>query len=112
MNLKIKHFVIFITIGSVLSCQRQPPRLSEIAGKQIPIDSTLLIDDSVDAFIAPYRNRLNAVLDSTLAIAARPITKTDGDNNSGGQFNGRHHTHRGQSHFSNRAPDIPSILSY
>ncbi|MGB5275417.1 MAG: 5'-nucleotidase [Flavobacteriaceae bacterium] len=66
----------------MLSCQRQPPRLSEISGKQLPIASTLLIDDSVDAFIAPYRNRLNAVLDSTLAIAARPITKTDGDYNS------------------------------
>jgi 2',3'-cyclic-nucleotide 2'-phosphodiesterase (5'-nucleotidase family) len=82
MNLYIQHFVIFITIGSVLSCQRLSPKLSEIAGKQLPIASSLLIDDSVDAFIAPYRNRLNTVLDSTLAVAAGPITKTDGDYNS------------------------------
>ncbi|MGB5371723.1 MAG: hypothetical protein WBN18_14945, partial [Flavobacteriaceae bacterium] len=66
----------------MLSCQRQPPKLSEISGRQLPIASSLLVDDSVDAFIAPYRNRLNAVLDSTLAIAAGPITKTDGDYNS------------------------------
>ncbi len=82
MILKIQHFVIFITLLGVFSCQRQPPKLSEISGKQLPIASSLLVDDSVDAFIAPYRNRLNAVLDSTLAIATTPITKTDGAYNS------------------------------
>jgi 2',3'-cyclic-nucleotide 2'-phosphodiesterase (5'-nucleotidase family) len=82
MNLKIQHIVIFITLCGLLACQRKAPKLSEISGKQLPVASSLSVDDSVDAFIAPYRNRLNAVLDSTLAIAPGPITKTDGAYNS------------------------------
>lgn len=82
MILKIKHFVIFITIGTVLSCQRQPPKLSEISGKLLPIASSQSPDDSDHAFITPCRNRLNAALHSTLAVAAGPIAKTDGGYNS------------------------------
>ncbi len=82
MNLKIQHFVIFLTIFGLISCTKQPQKLSQISGKRLPIASSLKVDDSIDAFIAPYRNRLNSVLDSTLAIAAHNISKTDGAYNS------------------------------
>ena len=45
---------------------------------QIRIDSSLHPADSVDAFIQPYRSRLNAVLDTPLAFAPNHITKTEG----------------------------------
>ncbi len=78
MDLNIKHFVIFITIVSVLSCKQGIPELSKIEGKQIAIDSTFAAVDSIDAFIAPFRAHINSVLDSALAYAPRPITKDDG----------------------------------
>ena len=45
---------------------------------QIRIDSSLHPADSVDAFIQPYRSRLNAVLDTPLSFAPNHITKTEG----------------------------------
>ena len=45
---------------------------------QIRIDSSLYPDDSVDAFIQPYRSRLNAVLDTPLSFTPNHITKTEG----------------------------------
>lgn len=52
--------------------------LSEIRGSQIPINDSLPPVDSLEAFVAPYRQRVNQVLDSTLAYAPFTISKTDG----------------------------------
>lgn len=82
MILKIKHFVIFITIVSLTACKQDPVSLSNIEAKLISIDSTLLEVDSIDAYVTPYRNRINAVLDSTLAYAPNMITKVDGEFNT------------------------------
>jgi 2',3'-cyclic-nucleotide 2'-phosphodiesterase (5'-nucleotidase family) len=78
MNLKIKHFVIIITLLFGFSCKQGPQVLSEIHGKQLSINDSISPADSVVAFITPYRDRLNKVLDSALAYAPYPISKTDG----------------------------------
>lgn len=78
MVLKIKHFVVFITIITFACCKRGPLPLGQIAGSTIVIDSTLKAIDSVSQFIAPYHNRVNQVLDSTLTYAPYVISKTDG----------------------------------
>ncbi len=79
MNLKIKHFVIIITIVLSFSCRRQERQiLSEIRGKQIKISDSMAPLDSIETFVSPYRSRINKVLDSTLAYAPYMISKTDG----------------------------------
>lgn len=78
MILKIKHFVIFITIVLVAGCKETPQKLHKINAKLIAIDSSISQIDSITQFVTPYRNRINEVLDSTLAYAPRMITKTDG----------------------------------
>jgi 2',3'-cyclic-nucleotide 2'-phosphodiesterase (5'-nucleotidase family) len=78
MILKIKHFVVFITVSLVLGCKETSYELTKINAKQIAIDSTLTQIDSITNFVEPYHNRINEVLDSTLAYAPRMITKTDG----------------------------------
>lgn len=78
MNLKITHFVVFVTIGVVFSCTEAPKKLYKIEGKQIAIDSTYSEPDSITNYIAPYRERINEVLDSTLAYADHKISKDDG----------------------------------
>ena len=78
MNLKIQQFVIIITIFFFASCKESPPSLSKIDAKHLAIDSTLMEIDSVENFVAPYRKRVNEVLDSTLAYAPYMLTKGDG----------------------------------
>ena len=82
MILNIQHFVIFVTIDCLCSCKDSPEHLSKISGRQIAITDSINAADSIDVFIAPYRNRINEVLDSTLAYAPKQITKKDGKYNS------------------------------
>lgn len=82
MNLKIQQFVIFITILFSSSCMQQPQTLSRIQAKQLAINDSIPATELIEVFIAPYRKRVNEVLDSALAYAPYPITKTDGPYNS------------------------------
>lgn len=81
MDLKIEHFVIFLTIGVFFSC-RDTTSLAKIEGRQIGIEAPIKISDSIEKFIAPYRKRIDAVLDSALAYAPLKISKTDGAYNT------------------------------
>lgn len=78
-------FKLFITaclLSGFAGCkQRHQPRAIPQA-IQIRIDSSLHPADSIDAFIQPYRSRLNAVLDTPLSFAPNHITKTDGQWNT------------------------------
>ena len=82
MDLKIKHFVVFITINFCLSCKTDPKTLTEIKGKQILVDSSFIAVDSIETYVMPYRNRINKVLDSALTYAPKMITKEDGRYNT------------------------------
>lgn len=76
--LYIKHFVIFITIGFFNSCKQAPNTLKTIEGKELSIDSTATSVDDIEAFVRPYRERVDVILDSALAYAPYTISKTDG----------------------------------
>lgn len=78
MILKIKHFVVFTTLILFTSCKTEPNTLSEVKGKQIKIDSSLVTVDSIEAYVKPYRKRINEILDSTLAYAPKTLTKEEG----------------------------------
>lgn len=77
-GLKIKHFVLFVTIIHFSSCRQPKESPTRITGQQVVIDSTSGSVDSIAEFILPYHNHVEEVLDSTLAYAAWDITKTDG----------------------------------
>ncbi|WP_245668108.1 5'-nucleotidase C-terminal domain-containing protein [Flagellimonas zhangzhouensis] len=62
-----------------MSCKNETGTLSEIQGKQITIDSTYVEVDSISDFVTPYRNRINEILDSTLAYAPKPLLTNDGE---------------------------------
>ena len=80
--LKIKHFVIFTTLLILGSCKKEAKHLTELTGKQIAIDSNYTLVDSIKVFITPYHDRVEQVLDSTLAYAPYTISKTDGKLNT------------------------------
>ncbi|QLG43853.1 5'-nucleotidase C-terminal domain-containing protein [Costertonia aggregata] len=78
MILKTQHFVIFITLILGLSCNRKEQRLSSIRAEQIAIKDSLPETDTILEFITPYKKRIDYILDSTLAFAAKTISKDDG----------------------------------
>ncbi|MDO6605474.1 5'-nucleotidase C-terminal domain-containing protein [Arenibacter palladensis] len=82
MDLKNKHFVIIATLLLGQSCKESVPKLRNIEGQRIQINYSAIPKDSVENVIAPYRNRINEVLDSVLAYAPKAISKTEGILNS------------------------------
>ena len=66
----------------MLSCKQEKGVLSKIQGQQIQIDSVLQSVDSIESYVAPFRNRINQVLDSTLAYAPQPLLLDDGARNT------------------------------
>nr|WP_293301035.1 5'-nucleotidase [Allomuricauda sp.] len=66
----------------MVSCKEGPQQLSKIEGKQLPINASLEEVDSIASFVAPFRNRINEVLDSTLAYAPKPFLLDDGKRNT------------------------------
>ncbi len=80
-KLYIKLFVVFITILGSAGCRQQPQHLTEIATSQTTIDSTLGTVDSLEAYIAPYREHVNEVLNEPLCYAPETLSKTDGTKN-------------------------------
>ncbi len=80
--LKLKQFVAFVTFCLLVSCGQKQGQLSEIQGKQLEIDDTLVSNDSISAYIAPFKNRINQVLDSTLAYAPESIPLDDAEHNT------------------------------
>ncbi|WP_047245153.1 5'-nucleotidase C-terminal domain-containing protein [Maribacter thermophilus] len=80
--LKIKHFVIIITIFSIASCKQSAQTLTDISAKQITVDSTYQSVKELTDFIKPYRDHVDSVLDSALAYSPQKISKTDGEYNT------------------------------
>ena len=81
-KLYLKLFVVFVTIVGVSACRQKPARLDKIKTSQVRIDSTLGAVDSLDAYIAPYRKRVDEVLNTPLCYAPETFSKTDGKRNS------------------------------
>lgn len=65
-----------------MACKKDNGTLTEIQGRQVPIDTTLAITDSIADYIAPYKKRIDQVLDSTLAYAPKPLLLNDGERTS------------------------------
>ncbi len=87
MILKNQHFVIIVTILIFLGCKDSPTSLKNIVGQRIQINYSIPPSDSIAQIIVPYRNRINQILDSTLAYSPKVISKTDGVlNTTAGNF--------------------------
>ena len=54
MRLKIKHFVVFVTVMGLTSCKQDYKTLTKIEGKQISIDSSYSQKASIEEFGEEY----------------------------------------------------------
>lgn len=82
MFLKNKHFVTITTMLFFIGCGQPRSGLYKISGGILPIDQGITPKDSINDFVAPYRIRIDEVLDSVLAYNPTDISKTDGPFNS------------------------------
>lgn len=69
------------------SCVDNVENPHQIVAKELPITPSITTNDSIANFIAPYRERINTVLDSTLSYVTSDLVKDDGKRNtSAGNF--------------------------
>lgn len=64
------------------SCKQPNIAVSQVTGKEINIKSSIPADDSIQAFIAPYKKHIAQEMDSVLAFAPESLDKTNGELNS------------------------------
>ncbi|MBT8289056.1 MAG: hypothetical protein HKN00_06345 [Flavobacteriaceae bacterium] len=74
---------ITFVIGLLVLCScKQENNLTRIEGVRIEINDSLERDMVIDSFIGPYREHVNANLDSIISYAANTYSKTDGELNT------------------------------
>lgn len=75
--------VLFVLSLLLFSCKGENKlEVSEIKTERISIDDKLQDDEEISEFIAPFKDHLNATLDSTLAFNPISLSKNDGDLNT------------------------------
>jgi 2',3'-cyclic-nucleotide 2'-phosphodiesterase (5'-nucleotidase family) len=79
--MKLIYTCFFILIFCT-SCKKNTFHKTKTTYKTISISNSLTKNDSIEAFISPYRIHLNNTLDSTLAYAPETYSKKDGDLNT------------------------------
>ncbi len=72
----------FFCMLLLASCNPRKEILVSIQAEQIRVDEHISEVDSIAAFIAPFRQRIETVLDSSLAYAPSTLTKGDGKYNT------------------------------
>lgn len=66
----------------LISCKGGEQRISRIEAEHLKISDSIAANDSIEAFISPYRQRIAQEMDSVLAYAPYDLDKSSGDLNS------------------------------
>jgi 2',3'-cyclic-nucleotide 2'-phosphodiesterase (5'-nucleotidase family) len=70
------HFVLFLTIIALFSCQSNKLWISKIEGKEIKLTAELKEDSLVQAMVEPYKKAIDNDLNKVLAFAPTTIDKS------------------------------------
>jgi 2',3'-cyclic-nucleotide 2'-phosphodiesterase (5'-nucleotidase family) len=70
-----RYFVLILTVFSFLSCAEKKLHLARVEGKQVPVTEMLSQTNSIEQFIAPFRNRIDEDLNAVLAYAPENVDK-------------------------------------
>ena len=80
--MKFKYFAILLIALSLYSCKKETFTLNKIEGKQINISDTLAVNQDIEGFIKPFRERINKDMDSVISYAPETYIKNDGEYNT------------------------------
>lgn len=70
------NFVLFLTFSVLISCQNQRLFVTKIEGKKIGITEKASQNQAIDAYIKPYKDKIDADLKAVLAYAPQTFDKT------------------------------------
>ncbi len=79
--MNFKTFFLCFALLFITSC-KTPISYHKIEGKQIAITDSLSVDQSIEAFIKPYREHINKNLDSVISYSIDTYSKSDGKLNT------------------------------
>jgi 2',3'-cyclic-nucleotide 2'-phosphodiesterase (5'-nucleotidase family) len=74
-NVVLKHFVLFLTFISIISCHEQKNYLTKIEGKKISITEKQAQVPEIENYIKPYREHIDKELSEILAYAPETLDK-------------------------------------
>ncbi|APG58981.1 5'-nucleotidase C-terminal domain-containing protein [Christiangramia salexigens] len=75
--------LLVLSIGMIFfSCKNETHSVTETTGTRLSIDNKIKANNEFEDFIEPYKEHLNATLDSVLAYNPRLLSKSDGDLNT------------------------------
>ena len=78
-----KFFILFLSLFFLISCKNSDVvGLSRIEGEEINISDSIAPNDSLEAFIEPYKKHIDEEMNAVLAHSAYDLQKTDGDLNT------------------------------
>lgn len=75
-------YLCLLFCGIFSSCQSAHYQLQTIEGRQLEIDQSIPGNDSLETFIAPYRERISREMNRVLSYAPEHLNKNQGDLNS------------------------------
>ncbi len=75
-NLVLKHFVLFLTFISIISCNQQKNYITKIEGKKISVSDNKGQVAEIENFIKPYRDHIDKDLSTVLAVAPETLDKS------------------------------------
>ena len=80
--MKSSYLILIACCAMLFSCKTEPKEVVEIGTERIAVDGSLQEKPEISSFIKPYKEHLNATLDSTLAYNPYLLSKNDGDLNT------------------------------
>ena len=85
-NVVLKHFVLLLTFAAFISCAEKKYAVTKIEGKEIGITDKNSEVADIENFIKPYRDRIDADLNTVLANAPETLDKSGEWQTSMGNF--------------------------
>lgn len=73
------NILIFFTLLLLVSCKNEPQHLVKIEGKLLPISEEISTDTSIEDFIQPYKEKVEAEMNTVLSYTPTDLVRTDGE---------------------------------
>ena len=73
------NILIFFTLLLLVSCKNEPQHLVKIEGKLLPISEKISTDTSIEDFIQPFKEKVEAEMNTVLSYTPTDLVRTDGE---------------------------------
>ncbi|MCB7479663.1 5'-nucleotidase C-terminal domain-containing protein [Christiangramia sediminis] len=80
--MKLSKLLLLASTVFILSCKTEKTEVARIDTQRIAVDNSFQEDSQISEFISPYKEHLNATLDSALAYNPSLLSKNEGELNT------------------------------